>query len=347
MCRNHRGFVDASVAAAKLGADILYLNTAFAGPQLVDVLEREQPARRDPRRGVHRAARRRPTSSTGVLAWTDDRRPRATTLEALIAAYPDRRPRRRPSGTRRIVILTSGTTGTPKGAPRKRGRHRRRGRRCSRGCRCGTAGARHIAAPLFHTWGFAHLALGDAARLDRGAAPQASTPRSACRSTQDERCDSLVVIPVMLQRILALPDETLDVLRPVAGARWSRRPARRCPATWRSTWMDRFGDNLYNIYGSTEVAYASIATPGRPARGAVARPASRRTRTVVKILDEDGDERRRRASPAGSSSATACSSRATPAAASKEIDRRADVDRRRRPVRRGRPAATSRAATTR
>ena len=44
MCRNHRGFVDASVAAAKLGADLLYLNTAFAGPQLVDVLEREKPA---------------------------------------------------------------------------------------------------------------------------------------------------------------------------------------------------------------------------------------------------------------------------------------------------------------
>ena len=43
MCRNHRGFVDASIAAAKLGADILYLNTAFAGPQLVDVLEREDP----------------------------------------------------------------------------------------------------------------------------------------------------------------------------------------------------------------------------------------------------------------------------------------------------------------
>ena len=43
MCRNHRGFVDASIATAKLGADILYLNTAFAGPQLVDVLEREKP----------------------------------------------------------------------------------------------------------------------------------------------------------------------------------------------------------------------------------------------------------------------------------------------------------------
>ena len=44
MCRNHRGFVDATIAVAKLGADILYLNTAFAGPQLVDVLDREKPA---------------------------------------------------------------------------------------------------------------------------------------------------------------------------------------------------------------------------------------------------------------------------------------------------------------
>ena len=56
------------------------------------------------------------------------------------------------------------------------------------------------------------------------------------------------------------------------------------------TWMDTFGDNLYNIYGSTEVAYASIATPvdlraaptsaGKPPWG-----------TVVKILDADGRER--------------------------------------------------------
>src|SRR3954464_10649618 len=43
MCRNHRGFLDASIAAAKLGADILYLNTAFSGPQLTDVLDREDP----------------------------------------------------------------------------------------------------------------------------------------------------------------------------------------------------------------------------------------------------------------------------------------------------------------
>ena len=78
--------------------------------------------------------------------------------------------------------------------------------------------------------------------------------------------------------------------------------------------MDAFGDNLYNIYGSTEVAYASIATPEdlREAPDPAGKPPCG---TVVKIFDDDGHERADRASPAGSSSATPCSSRATPAAA--------------------------------
>ena len=76
MCRNHRGFVDATVAVAKLGADVLYLNTAFAGPQLVEVLEREKPGRRSS------TTRSSPGCSTAAdgrapgLAWADgaDRR---------------------------------------------------------------------------------------------------------------------------------------------------------------------------------------------------------------------------------------------------------------------------------
>ena len=43
MCRNHRGFIEASIAINKLGADVLYLNTAFAAPQLKDVVKREEP----------------------------------------------------------------------------------------------------------------------------------------------------------------------------------------------------------------------------------------------------------------------------------------------------------------
>ena len=70
MCRNHRGFVDATVAVAKLGADALYLNTAFAGPQLADVLEREKPTV-----VIHDEEFTELLSAadiaTSVLAWTD------------------------------------------------------------------------------------------------------------------------------------------------------------------------------------------------------------------------------------------------------------------------------------
>ena len=80
--------------------------------------------------------------------------------------------------------------------------------------------------------------------------------------------------------------------------------------------MDQFGDNLYNIYGSTEVAYATVADPVdlREAPGTAGKPPHA---TIVKIYDENDKRGRRRARPAASSSATGCSSRATPAAATR------------------------------
>ena len=80
-------------------------------------------------------------------------------------------------------------------------------------------------------------------------------------------------------------------------------------------WMDHFGDNLYNIYGSTEVAWASIATPEdlRESPSSAGHPP---WATEVRIFGADGQELPR-GSRAGSSSATACSSRATPAVATR------------------------------
>jgi fatty-acyl-CoA synthase len=53
--------------------------------------------------------------------------------------------------------------------------------------------------------------------------------------------------------------------------------------------MDRFGDNIYNLYGSTEVSFATIATPTdlRAAPGTAGRPPRG---TVVRLLDEAGEE---------------------------------------------------------
>ncbi|EON24772.1 AMP-dependent synthetase and ligase [Nocardioides sp. CF8] len=280
MCRNHRGFVDATIAVAKLGADILYLNTAFAGPQLVDVIAREKPAVvvhdeefTDLLAGADVATR--------VVGWSDGAIDGVATLESLIAAndHGDLTP---PTRHARIVILTSGTTGTPKGAPRKEAGIPAAVSLLSRmplhfGWRT------HIAAPLFHTWGFAHFALsmllGSTVVLRRRFDPE-----DVLRVVEDNDCESLVVIPVMLQRVLALDEAVLSryslpTLQVVASS------GSALPGELALTWMDRFGDNLYNIYGSTEVAWATIATPEdlRAAPSSAGKPPHN---TVVRLFDD-------------------------------------------------------------
>ncbi|WKN47175.1 AMP-binding protein [Nocardioides sp. Arc9.136] len=296
MCRNHRGFIDASIAVAKLGADVLYLNTAFAGPQLVDVLEREQPTV-----VVHDEEFTDLLAAVDVeervLAWVDgdgdgeDATGGVATLEQLIAAEDDG-DLDPPDRHGRTIILTSGTTGTPKGAPRSEAGIDAAISLLSRmplrhGWRT------HIAAPLFHTWGFAHMALsmllGSTVVLRRRFDPE-----DCLRTVEEERCDSLVVIPVFLQRILGLEEQvlqrySLDTVKVVASS------GSALPGDLAVTWMDHFGDHLYNIYGSTEVAYASIATPVdlREAPDSAGRPP---WATTVRIYDEQGKE-----APAGAS----------------------------------------------
>ena len=283
MCRNHRGFVDACVATAKLGADILLLNTAFAGPQLVGVLDREGPSA-----VIHDQEFTELLAQAGkgirILGWVDGD-PEAESMESLIAAYDDS-DLDPPDHHSRIVILTSGTTGTPKGAPRREAGIGSAVSLLSRmplryGWRT------HIAAPLFHTWGFAHLALsmllGSTVVLRRRFLPD-----SCLEAVADERCDSLVVIPVMLQRILELPAETLDRHR-MPSLKVTAASGSSLPGDLALDWMDRFGDNLYNIYGSTEVAHASVATP-RDLRAAPASAGKPPWATVVRILDDEGRE---------------------------------------------------------
>jgi fatty-acyl-CoA synthase len=92
----------------------------------------------------------------------------------------------------------------------------------------------------------------------------------------------------MMQRILELPRERrarydLSSLKVVAAS------GSALPGDLATTWMDEMGDTLYNLYGSTEVAWASIATPEdmRAAPGTAGRPPRG---TVVKLYDENGRE---------------------------------------------------------
>lgn len=282
MCRNHRGFVESTVAAAKVGADLLYLNTAFAGPQLIEVIAREKPAM-----VIHDEEFTDLLAGADVkhrlISWQDS--PQGDdNLEALIAAHPatDHEPVEHHA---RIVILTSGTTGTPKGAPRKEAGIANAVALLSRLPM--KAGWRtHIAAPLFHTWGFAHMflamLLGSTLVLRRRFDPE-----TTLRVVTDEQCDSLIVIPVMLQRILNLPDD-VRAAYPLPSLKMTAASGSAMQGDMATVWMDQFGDNLYNIYGSTEVAYASVATP-EDLRASPETAGKPPYATVVKALDNEGN----------------------------------------------------------
>src|SRR5829696_3461920 len=85
MCRNHRGFIDALVALSKFGADAMLLNTAFAGPQLTEVVKREKPRAIVYDAEFAELLKDALNRRKGFVAWAqEDEQPSDPTLEALI-----------------------------------------------------------------------------------------------------------------------------------------------------------------------------------------------------------------------------------------------------------------------
>ena len=289
MCRNHRGFVDATVALSKLGAHALYLNTAFAGPQINDVVKRENPRALIFDEEFTGLIGDAADDRLRFIAWSDPGSgplPADDTLERLIARG-DPSEVVAPAAPGRVVILTSGTTGTPKGASRSQPKSLDPAAALLSKIPLKARETTMIAAPLFHSWGFAHLTL--AMSLSSTVVVRHKfDPEATLKAAAEHRATALIVVPIMLQRILDLPEEVRDrydlrALRVIALS------GSQLPGALSSRAMDAFGDVLYNLYGSTEVAWATIATPrdlrdspgttGRPPRG-----------TVVRIYDEDGNE---------------------------------------------------------
>ena len=123
MCRNHRGFVESLVAATRSGADVVLMNTSFAGPALAEVVKRESVDiviyDEEFTAAVDQALAGNPDAAR-IFAWTDDAvNPIDLTVEKLIAANVGQRPKRLGKG--KLIMLTAGTTGTPKGAKRSGG----------------------------------------------------------------------------------------------------------------------------------------------------------------------------------------------------------------------------------
>jgi fatty-acyl-CoA synthase len=257
LCRNHRGFIDITFGAAKVGARVLYLNTDFAGPQLRDVCRREDVSLLVHDEEYNQLVEPIEARHGRLLGWTDGEPP-ADSLEAAIAAFAGHTPPP-PEDSASVVLLTSGTTGTPKGAPRHQGRSLAPIGALLSKVPYRARESTYVAAPLFHGLGFTQMVLsvtlGCTTILQRRFQPE-----RVLEAISRQRPTALVVVPVMLQRIVAVLEAEpgrfdTSSLRIVfcSGAQLEAELVRRARAT--------IGEKLYNFYGSTEVAYATFATP--------------------------------------------------------------------------------------
>ncbi|PWU45473.1 acyl-CoA synthetase [Micromonospora globispora] len=272
LCRNHHGLIEAVVAAMLLGADAVLVNTGLSAAQLATVADEQSL-----RVLVHDAE-----FAERVLGLPADvQRVDERGQEELIAAALPGDELQPPERDGRTIVLTSGTTGTPKGA--RRPTPNGFGPLVSIIDRI-PLHARDtvlIAAPLFHTWGYAALQVAFALRstivLHRRFDPAATLAALA-----GQPCDALFAVPVMLQRLLEVPPPNPRPPLKVVAVSGSALPGGLAPK-----FMDVYGDVLYNLYGSTEVSWASIAGPAdlREAPTTAGRPPHG---TRLEILDNAG-----------------------------------------------------------
>src|ERR1700742_4181888 len=291
LARNHRWFAVAEFGCARVGARIILLNSSFSGPQIKEVSEREGAKLiiYDDEYAADVSKAKPPLGKLRALGTTPDGEDSGSTDETLadLVAAHSKAPAPKVTKHSSIIILTSGTTGTPKGANR------------STPPTLAPIGGvlSHVPfksgevtswpAPMFHALGFLHatiaMMLGTTLVLRRRFKPV-----TVLEDIEANKVTAMVVVPVMLSRILDALDgmerkPDLSSLRIVfvSGSQLGAELANRA--------LKELGPVIYNLYGSTEIAFATIARPkDLSINPATVGPVVKGVK--VKILDDNGRE---------------------------------------------------------
>jgi acyl-CoA synthetase (AMP-forming)/AMP-acid ligase II len=284
LCHNHRTPVEVLIAAAKVGADVVLLNPGLSAEQIAAAIEEQGVTTVVADDDLTDRLIHLPDGVTRIRGWTGA--PRTATgddsIEQLIAAA-GRAPLPFRPRVGRTIVLTSGTTGPPKGAERPVPKGLGPVDAILSRIPLRAQQPALVSAPLFHTWGFGAFQLasllGTTLVLRRRFDAE-----DALRQIAVHRCTQVFAVPVMLQRMLELPAEVRDrydtsALRTVV-ATGSAMPGAKVTA-----FLDRFGAVLYMLYGSTEVSWASIATPDE-LRADPETAGRAPVGTVLRILDD-------------------------------------------------------------
>jgi fatty-acyl-CoA synthase len=292
LARNHRWFLIANYGAARVGARIILLNSEFSGPQIKEVAEREGAkiiiyddeyteavSKAEPKLGKLRALGTNPDADE-PSGSTDE------TLEELIARS-SKEPAPKAGKHASIIILTSGTTGTPKGANRSTPPTLAPVGGILSHVPFKAGEVTSLPAPMFHALGYLHgtlgMFLGSTLVLRRKFKPPL-----VLEDIEKHKVTAMVVVPVMLSRILDAV-EKMDKKPDLSSLKVVFISGSQLGAELASRALKDLGPVIYNMYGSTEIAFATIAGPKDLERNAATvGPVVKGVK--VKILDDNGNE---------------------------------------------------------
>lgn len=245
LCRNRAGFVIALCAAARTGARIFLLNPEMTAEQISALA------------GKHRFDfvfyDAEVESTAEIEAWKDKS---LTIDEADNLSKKDLQIKIKPAFSGEIVVLTGGTTGTPKSARRKPSIFKFLNPFFAllTTLELDEYQTVYIATPVYHGFGISALIIAlilgmkmfFLTRFDAG---------KACELIEKNRIETVTVVPLMLQRMLNFDASKLESLQCIISGGAALNPALVAET------QTRLGDKLFNLYGTSEAGFSVIAEP--------------------------------------------------------------------------------------
>lgn len=295
MMRNGHRYLLTQWAALRVGAAVVQIGYRLKSHEIAHILSNAEPAL-----VVH---------DDDLATALDDAyaeakyRPRAGAIASpkrfddLVAHPPTTHLRPEGDGASAgVMVYTSGTTGRPKGAARslEKSLHdsvldfiRKVGIR---------ADERHlVVCPLYHSAAPAFVALvyamgGTIVMQDHepGSRSHGFDAEEVLRTIQRERITSTLMVPTMLTRLAALPEEVRRKYD-TSSLRWVMSGAAPLPTETARRIENWLGPVLYNFYGSTETGLVTLALPGEHTAhpGTIGRAL---LGNEIRLYDDDGRE---------------------------------------------------------
>ncbi len=186
------------------------------------------------------------------------------------------------------IVYTSGTTGRPKAAVRDFTALGVHDLACIVERLPVRAGDRHlVVSPIYHSGGQVFTLLNAALGATIHLRPRYE-PEETLEALATERINSVFLVPTMLRRLLALPDELLE-RHPTPQLRVLISGAAPFPEALRRRAIRQFGaGTVHDFYGATELGWVTLIDGyemlERP--GSVGRPIAGQE---VRIVDDDGE----------------------------------------------------------